>query len=331
MSEYKGIKGFQVQTRTEDPSPTEAQTGDFYYNSTTGQFKTINTGGAPIGAWSSGGALNTGRYGGTGLGTTADSGLIAGSNPIGNLVEQYNGTSWTEVAEINTARRINATGFGSVTAGLIMGGVDPSSDTGATESWNGSAWTEVNDLNTGRSSYASSSSSPYTSGFIAGGSPGPSAPGDTELWDGTSWTETTNLTTGRAGCAGAGVSSSSGLAFGGIPNRALNESWDGSSWTEVGDMNTGREYLNGAGIQTNALAFAGRTSPPQSFKAQTESWDGSSWTEVADLATTRFQGMSGGVATSGFYAGGEKSGPSNASETEEFSADDFQIKTVTTS
>ena len=27
MSEYKGIKGFQVQTRTEDPSPTEAQTG----------------------------------------------------------------------------------------------------------------------------------------------------------------------------------------------------------------------------------------------------------------------------------------------------------------
>ena len=42
MSEYKGIKGFQVQTRTEDPSPTEAQTGDFYYNSSTGQFKTIN-------------------------------------------------------------------------------------------------------------------------------------------------------------------------------------------------------------------------------------------------------------------------------------------------
>ena len=43
MSEYKGIKGFQVQTRTEDPSPTEAQVGDFYYNSSTGQFKTINT------------------------------------------------------------------------------------------------------------------------------------------------------------------------------------------------------------------------------------------------------------------------------------------------
>ena len=51
MSEYKGIKGFQVQTRSEDPSPTEVQVGDFYYNSSTGQFKTINDGGAPIGTW----------------------------------------------------------------------------------------------------------------------------------------------------------------------------------------------------------------------------------------------------------------------------------------
>ena len=37
----------------------DAITGDFYYNSTTGQFKTVNTGGAPIGTWASGGNLNT--------------------------------------------------------------------------------------------------------------------------------------------------------------------------------------------------------------------------------------------------------------------------------
>jgi len=292
MATYKEIKGVTVQTRDTDPSLF-------------------------VGSWSSGGALNTARYGGSGLGTAADSGLVAGSNPAGDLVEQYNGTSWTEIAEFNTARRINATGFGSVTAGLIMGGLSgPLS--ALTESWNGSAWTEVNDLNTGRSSYATSSGSPYTSGFIAGGhvAPAYSALGETELWDGTSWTETTNLNTSRVGTAGAGVSSTSGLAFGGVPNRAINESWDGSSWTEVGDMNTGREYVNGAGVQSSALVFAGRTSPPSSFKAQTESWDGSSWTEVADLATTRFQGMSGGVASSALYAGGEA--PGNSSATEEF-------------
>ena len=39
----------------------DAITGDFYYNSTTGQFKTINTGGAPIGTWASGTSLNTSR------------------------------------------------------------------------------------------------------------------------------------------------------------------------------------------------------------------------------------------------------------------------------
>ena len=307
MATYREIKGVTVQTRDEDPE--------------------LN-----VGAWASGGALNTARYGGSGFGTGADSGIVAGSNepaPAGNLVEQYNGTSWTEVAEINTGRIISASGFGSVTAGLIMGGVTQpgGSNTGATESWNGSAWTELNDLNEARASYASSSSSPYTSGFIAGGSGSP-APAETETWDGTSWTETGDLNTGRFGVAGAGVSSTSGLAFGGAPNRAINESWDGSSWTEVGDLNTAREYLNGAGVQSSALAFAGRTSPPQSFKAQTESWDGSSWTEVADLATTRFQGQSGGVASSAFYAGGEAPGVSSA--TEEFTADAV-LATVTVS
>ena len=58
-----------------DPSTTPAAdyanaiTGDFYYNSTTGQFKTVNTGGAPIGTWASGGNLNTARYVGGGAGT----------------------------------------------------------------------------------------------------------------------------------------------------------------------------------------------------------------------------------------------------------------------
>ena len=63
-----GGGGNKLSTKTEewsftglDPSTTpaaayaDAITGDFYYNSTTGQFKTVNTGGAPIGTWASGG------------------------------------------------------------------------------------------------------------------------------------------------------------------------------------------------------------------------------------------------------------------------------------
>ena len=45
MSEYKGIKGFQVQTRTEDPVPYAQALANNPY----------------AGAWSSGGALNTAR------------------------------------------------------------------------------------------------------------------------------------------------------------------------------------------------------------------------------------------------------------------------------
>ena len=43
MSEYKGIKGFQVQTRTEDPTPFAQALADNPY----------------AGVWSSGGDLNT--------------------------------------------------------------------------------------------------------------------------------------------------------------------------------------------------------------------------------------------------------------------------------
>ena len=43
-----------------------------YYNSTSGQFKAIKNGGAPIGTWASGGALNTARnqIGNAGSGVT---------------------------------------------------------------------------------------------------------------------------------------------------------------------------------------------------------------------------------------------------------------------
>ena len=62
--------------------------------------------------------------------------------------ESYNGTTWTEVNNMNTARRALA-GSGSQTAGLVYGGTT-GSDSTTTESWNGTSWTEVADLATGR-------------------------------------------------------------------------------------------------------------------------------------------------------------------------------------
>ena len=125
MATYKEIKGVTLQTRDEDP--------------------VVNAG-----SWSSGGSLNAGRtVSGFGTQTAA---LAAGGfdyppNVNTNAVESYNGTSWSEVNEINSARREIGVA-GTQPAGLIFGGTPGSHN--ETEDWNGSAWTEVNDLNTGR-------------------------------------------------------------------------------------------------------------------------------------------------------------------------------------
>jgi len=141
MAGYKEIKGFQVQTRTEDPSPTEVQTGDFYYNSSTGQYKTINSGGAPIGTWSSGAAVNTARTHSGGAGNSKDNALFFGGsqppNTTSALTEKYDGSSWTEVSNLNTAR-IYLSGTGSSTAAITASG---GSAIPQVESWDGSSWT----------------------------------------------------------------------------------------------------------------------------------------------------------------------------------------------
>ena len=63
------------------------------------------------------------------------------------IAESWNGTAWTEVGDLNTARRGAAAGKQSSTAGLVFGGFI-TAVTALNEAWNGSAWTEVADLNT---------------------------------------------------------------------------------------------------------------------------------------------------------------------------------------
>ena len=330
MAEYKGIKGFQVQTRTQDPSPTEAQVGDFYYNSSSGQFKAINEGGAPIGTWASGANLNNTRYALAGAGASNSAALVFGGYPNGptGQTEQYDGTSWTEKNDLNSARGY-LDGAGPYTAALAFAGyaTPPTVTHTSTETWDGTNWTEVNDLNNAR--YNGGGDGTQTSALFFGGTPNPSPSVFTESWDGTNWSEVGDLNTASQGPGAAGTSNTASLAFGGgYPSNTVNtELWDGSSWTEVNNLNTARRNLGGTGTTTSALAYGGR--PP--LKTETEFWNGTSWTEVADIATGRGDGGSAGVATSALYAGGYDGATPFENATEVFSADDFQIKTVTQS
>ena len=314
-----------------DPSTTPAADysnaiiGDFYYNSSTGQFKNVFTG---VGAWASGGALNTARYTMGHAGTQTDAIMAGGDQappPSGRLldaVETYDGTSYTETTEINTARRSLGSSGASSTAALIFGGYAHPNYQALVESWNGTSWTEVADLNTARQTRGTGT---YTAALAFGGDPGNTL---TETWNGSSWTEVNELNTGRLEVGAAGPYTAA-FCFGGAPGPgALSETWDGTNWTEVGDLTSAHPACKGAGTATAALAFGGAPSPG----GQTEDWDGSSWTEVADLATARSNGGSGQAGTSSLtlFSGGV-SGAGKQSVTEEWTKPDFTIKTVTTS
>mgnify|MGYP003149897973 CR=1 FL=1 len=337
MSNYKGIKGFQVQTRTEDPSPTEAQSGDFYYNSSTGQFKQIGTGGVAIGTWSSGGDLNTARTDFTGTGTKA-AGLAIGGRP-GNqdLVEQYDGSSWSEIAEIGTGRYA-AAAAGSPSAALYFGGyisTPPSGAKNLTELWNGSSWTEVNELNSNISYQFGMGTS--TAAISAAGNRYSPVVANYETWDGTNWTAAGSMNAAkRVGMRGIGVLTAAIASGGQLPPNARTdqvELFDGSSWTETTEINTGRNGGGASGIQTSSLIFGGSTGPPAVPQSKTEAWNGTTWTEVNDLGAAREYGASSGSQdnTLGLYAGGQPPTGTPTAATEEWEAPDFEIKTVTTS
>ena len=121
------------------------------------------------------------------LGTSQSSVIFAGgdngtSPPFIANVEQWNGSTWTEITDLNTGRG-DPGGAGSVTAGLVFGGkTGPATYTGATESWNGSAWTEEGDLSASRGN-SSGNRGTSTSTWAAGGE-SPGAVTTVEEWTG---------------------------------------------------------------------------------------------------------------------------------------------------
>jgi hypothetical protein len=264
------------------------------------------------------------------MGVSSDAALAAGGSPGSKAnVEVYNGSSWTEVNDINTARSYAQGQFGTSTSGIVSGG-GPGS---LVESWNGSSWTETTEMNTGRTAGAGAGAS-NSSGIIFGGEEPPLS-SKTEYWNGSSWTELNDLGTARKlyGSGGGTVYTAAIAAAGdagpSAPSSNSAEEWDGSSWTAISNVNTAR-YQGGAttaGAPDAFLIFGG-----QPNRTVTELWDGSSWTEVSDLSTGRHSLAGAGAATSALAFGGSNpSGPGAQNTTEEWSASDFLIKTVTTS
>ena len=309
MTDFKAIKGFNVQSIAGDTSPVNE--GQVYYNSTAG---TMNISALVFGTgtWASGGTMNTANAGGQSLGGRDDN---ISCGPQGQVsTEQYNGTAWTALSSPSNMGegRGEAGSAGTSTSGLVFGGYEPNT-TAITELWNGSTWTELANLSSARNENAGFGFG--SSIFCAGGS---SPRVLVEEWNGSSWSEKAEINTGRGNLGSAGTGAD-GLIFGGRVGTtwyAQTESWDGTSWTETGDLGTARNYGAAGGATSASSMYAGGNIPsggPQT--ANTETFNGTSWTEVNNLsaAKTSGKGAPNGSANSMIFAGGA---PSNTATEE---------------
>jgi hypothetical protein len=284
-------------------------------------------------AWSSGGALNTGRllYGGAGY---KESGLVAGgftSPPAARRdeTEEYNGTTWSEQNNLGTARYENAH-VGTQTAALFFGGYDTVAS-GKTEEYDGSSWSEQNDLGTARNTLAGAGT--QTAGLAFGGSFPPSTPKAlTEEYDGTSWSEQNDMSTARRYLMGFGIQTAAVACGGGFPSGVTTtEEYNGSSWTTGGALNTAKQRGAAGGIETDGLTFGGGVYPP-SPHAVVEGYDGTAWSTRPSTANSKFNTGGGSTTTStGSYMSGGR--PGYVTSTEEFNAafNTFPASTLTTS
>ena len=259
MADYKTIHGTSIQNFSSDPSnPIE---GQIWYDETarTVQYQIPNKNTA--GTWRTANPLNTARGGVQGGGSTQTSAIVAGGGtgaPWGagagtkQNAESYNGTTWTEVADLGAARYDGGGTASSNTAAIVFGGfLSPpfaNQYLADAETWNGSAWTEESNLNMDGRSPAGAGNSSTAALAIGryGGSPDV-AQKVVEQWNGSSWTEVADLNLINYTSAGLGTSTAA-LNVGGIAGvgptytvgTANTESWNGTSWTEVNNLNQGR-------------------------------------------------------------------------------------------
>ena len=196
MSTYQGIRGLKVRDYTTNPdNPLE---GQLWYNKTDKvgkyQIPVVST------AWRTGpnDVASTNKFY-SGNAGTATSAISAGgesgspSNAIVSTAETWNGTAFTAIPSLNTAK-YGIAGCGTATASAVAGGYSGSSNLSQHEVWNGSSWTETTDINTARRFIFGSGTSPaflVTGGYIT------TDQALTEQWNGSTWTEVADLNKAR--------------------------------------------------------------------------------------------------------------------------------------
>ena len=230
--------------------------------------------------WAEVNDLNKGRYGvaveGTQTSALAFGGVSGDPSPENagftreGKTETWNGTSWTEVNDMNV-RKSDTQGAGADnTAALSVCGKNPQTNPPSgilvnTATWNGTNWTAVNDANENREAAACVGTS--TQSLVFGGSnPGGSVKA-TESWNGTNWTEVNDLNLARYQLNGAGIYTAV-VAHGGYSTAAVanTELWNGTNWTNQNAMPAAKQGQAGIGTSASALAAGGHPTDGATFE-----------------------------------------------------------------
>ena len=282
-------------------------------------------------AWAAGPALGTGRYSGVSGGTTTAAIFAGGGYPRDkNETELYDGTSWSEVNNMNSGRgRLSGTGTPSSAVGA--GGYTPNSYSSAAEQWNGTNWSNITSLPASRQYMGSIGASGSAALFIGGNSSG-SAPSpayqvnETLYWNGSSWATGGSYPNTVWNPRGFGTISA-GISCGGNngPTTSSN-SYNGSSWTSGPSLNVARDNCGASGATDgDGLIYGGGSD------LSSEKWDGTSFATSASFANTHNGGGSNqnGSSSTAMIFGNAPNGNAH----EEFTAETttLNVKTLTQS
>ena len=311
MTIYKTSQGFRIKSVSSDPA--NVKEGQIWYNSSTKKIKV----GPTIGAWASSNNMNRGSRFGGGLGT--QTAMVKCSGPgQENSTEEYDGSSWTNVNDMNDDHNSCAS-FGVLTAGVCAGGHKGPTPRARvdTEEYDGTTWSNAEDMPAGRQ--APQGAGILTAGIIMGGvldPPGDRIAGSFE-YDGTDWTAGGDMNTARNGNNSAGGTLTAAWIIGG-PRSGVNcEEYNGTSWTEVNNIGSTRYTCAGCGPQSNAQIAGGSNDNQTVISNATEFYDGTSWTTGATIGTARY-GIHHTPAGTGSLSAIGGGGPGSKNNTEEY-------------
>ena len=218
-----------------------------------------------------------------GAGTT-EAGIVMGGQKFPSpgtiaCTEVYNGTNWSEEADMTYCTKASGDAGDSSEAAIVFGGnyqTPASHYTNQGEEYNGTAWSEIANLNVSRSDLAGLGNSEAALAVAGEPTPGGHSPGnayDAEEWDGSTWTSIQPT----------------------LNNPFLNN------------------YVKGAGTVNDGHAFGGcyrcyiaPATNTRHYDGDSQHWDGTAWSHGGNLiAGRRFGGGDGTSGDNGFYVGGD--------------------------